>query len=256
VAPEFTPVEGNVGEGTSTDTGGTSFEGLGVGSTPDTTVSSPGESYTVKIDGQEVSVSLDELLKGYQRQSDYTRKTQALAAERSQMDDLVQLANALNTDPAGTIQILQEAYGLTKAQAQAVVDEQAELDPEEARWQQVEQFMRQQEEERRQQAIASDIQQLKQRYGDFDENEIIKHALENRIPNLRAAFADYQFQRLEAAKAQRLQEERQKTEAKKDAQVVSGAANTQRGVIAPGAGGAKKSIRQAFENSKRELGWS
>lgn len=38
--------------------------------------------YTVKIDGKEERVPLSELLNGFSRQSDYTRKTQALAAER------------------------------------------------------------------------------------------------------------------------------------------------------------------------------
>jgi len=38
--------------------------------------------FTVKIDGKEEQVPADELVRGYQRQSDYTRKTQALAEER------------------------------------------------------------------------------------------------------------------------------------------------------------------------------
>lgn len=41
----------------------------------------------VTIDGQEQSVSLDELKAGYQRQADYTRKTQTLAEERRQLQD-------------------------------------------------------------------------------------------------------------------------------------------------------------------------
>jgi len=40
------------------------------------------EPVTVKIDGVDQAVSLDELKAGYQRHADYTRKTQALAAER------------------------------------------------------------------------------------------------------------------------------------------------------------------------------
>jgi hypothetical protein len=38
--------------------------------------------YTVKVDGEEVEVSLDELRNGYQRQADYTRKSQSLAEQR------------------------------------------------------------------------------------------------------------------------------------------------------------------------------
>jgi len=40
------------------------------------------QAYTVKINGEEVTVPLDELLNGYSRTQDYTRKTQALAEER------------------------------------------------------------------------------------------------------------------------------------------------------------------------------
>jgi len=42
--------------------------------------------YTVKVNGQDVEVSEDELIKGYSRQSDYTQKTQELAEYRRQLD--------------------------------------------------------------------------------------------------------------------------------------------------------------------------
>lgn len=38
--------------------------------------------YSVKVDGEEQEVTLDELRNGYQRQADYTRKSQALAEQR------------------------------------------------------------------------------------------------------------------------------------------------------------------------------
>lgn len=44
------------------------------------------ELHTVKINGKEEQVSLDEALQGYQRQSDYTRKSQALAEERKSLE--------------------------------------------------------------------------------------------------------------------------------------------------------------------------
>ena len=40
------------------------------------------ETFVVKVNGQEQEVTLDELLHGYMRNQDYTRKTQALAEER------------------------------------------------------------------------------------------------------------------------------------------------------------------------------
>lgn len=44
------------------------------------------QQFTVKIDGKDESVSLDELLNGYQRQSDYTRQTQEVSALRGQVE--------------------------------------------------------------------------------------------------------------------------------------------------------------------------
>ena len=35
-----------------------------------------GPTYAVKLDGEEAQVTLEELQQGYQRQADYTRKTQ------------------------------------------------------------------------------------------------------------------------------------------------------------------------------------
>lgn len=43
---------------------------------------STGEMFTVRIDGQDHQVSKDEVLKGYSRTADYTRKSMALAEER------------------------------------------------------------------------------------------------------------------------------------------------------------------------------
>jgi hypothetical protein len=44
------------------------------------------ETFTVKINGVEEEVTLDDLLGGYQRNKDYTEKTKALAAERRTME--------------------------------------------------------------------------------------------------------------------------------------------------------------------------
>lgn len=57
---------------------------------PESETSKPGKAaetkYKVKVEGKEEEVSLSELLSGYSRQADYTRKTQALAAERQRLD--------------------------------------------------------------------------------------------------------------------------------------------------------------------------
>jgi hypothetical protein len=46
--------------------------------------------YTVTIDGTAYEVTQDELIQGYQRNADYTRKTQELAAEKAQSSDFVE----------------------------------------------------------------------------------------------------------------------------------------------------------------------
>jgi len=44
-------------------------------------------TYTIKVDGKDVEVTLDELQAGYSRQADYTRKSQVLAEQRRKADD-------------------------------------------------------------------------------------------------------------------------------------------------------------------------
>ena len=50
----------------------------------DTTDNEP--TYKVKVDGEEIEVTQEELLRGYMRQKDYTQKTQALAEQRRQFE--------------------------------------------------------------------------------------------------------------------------------------------------------------------------
>ena len=45
------------------------------------------ELYKVVVDGQEQEVTLDELTKGYSRQSDYTRKTEKLSQDRKSVEE-------------------------------------------------------------------------------------------------------------------------------------------------------------------------
>jgi hypothetical protein len=51
-------------------------------------------AYTVKIDGEEFEVTLDELRNGYQRQADYTRKSQSLAEQRKAYEANLQAVQA------------------------------------------------------------------------------------------------------------------------------------------------------------------
>lgn len=48
--------------------------------------SDPQDWYTVKVGGEEIEVTLDEALKGYQRDADYRKKTMTLAEERKAVE--------------------------------------------------------------------------------------------------------------------------------------------------------------------------
>ena len=68
--------------------------------------------YRVKVDGQESEVSLDELVKGYQREKDYTKKTQTLAEQRKAVEaerHTVEQAKQLRDTYAQRLQIIEQA---------------------------------------------------------------------------------------------------------------------------------------------------
>ena len=52
--------------------------------------SSEEPTYQVKVSGQTMEVTLDELLQGYQREADYTRSKQDLSLEKSRLDQTLQ----------------------------------------------------------------------------------------------------------------------------------------------------------------------
>lgn len=53
----------------------------------------PDEVHLVKVDGQEIEVEYGELINGYQRQADYTQKTQELANQRRAVEGQAQQVN-------------------------------------------------------------------------------------------------------------------------------------------------------------------
>lgn len=55
--------------------------------------------HTVKIDGEELEVGYDDLIKGYQRGADYHKKTTELKKEREDLQPYVQMVAHAKTDP-------------------------------------------------------------------------------------------------------------------------------------------------------------
>ncbi len=64
------------------------------------------ETFQVKVDGEVVEVTLKEALDGYQRQADYTRKAQALAAEKQEFERAIgEVSESLSS-----LQTLEQAW--------------------------------------------------------------------------------------------------------------------------------------------------
>ncbi len=151
-----------------------------------------GETYTIKVDGEEQQVTLDELQDGYSRQADYTRKTQELASERQRLQQYEAIGKALEADPAATLEALSTAFGVednTKITNTTDTEDRWEMDdPHDKRLAKLETQIEQQAKVQRQQDLEKEISGLKNRFGEFDEQELFSHALKEQIPNLEAAF--------------------------------------------------------------------
>lgn len=204
---------------------------------------------TVKVDGQEQAVSLKEALDGYSRQSDYTRKTQELATERQRLSQAEAIYQALEADPQGTMQALQEAFGIAPQSAGA---DDEWVDPVEQRIAMLEQQIAAQQEAARQADIDREITDLHSRYGEFDEGALLAHAIKFGIPNLEAAYAHMTYDSVAAERAAAKQAaEEAALAAKRDASLVAGGHSAPSGVVTAGAGDRVESVWDAFRLAQR-----
>lgn len=190
----------------------------------------------VKLDGEELQVPLAEAIAGYQRQADYTRKTQELAEQREQLKFAATLQTALENDPAATIDLLSRHYGISRAQAQEMVDDMgfdsAELDPVDRKMRELDQRIAQFEEYQSQQQIEREISRLQSKYEDFDVTEVVQAAIKANTSDLEAVYKQIAFDKfsrqkeLERAASQQKQlQESKVVEAKRQAAVVEGGAS-------------------------------
>ena len=212
-----------------------------------------GGAYTVKVDGSEEQVSLDELRDGYQRQADYTRKTQELASERSRLQQAEAIVQSLEADPAGTLEALGDAFGVARATGEptGVVDPWDEPDPNEQRLATLEARLEQQDRVHRRQQVEKQVETLKGSYGEFNASELYQHALKHKIGNLEAALTHMRYNDV-ASRANKLEQDQERTDAKREASMVEPSGSKQAGsstepVSKP------SSIREAFMDAKRSL---
>lgn len=208
--------------------------------------------YVVKIDGEEQQVSLEELQNGYQRQADYTRKTQEIAVERERLQQAEAIVSALENDPSGTLQTLARSFNVDTFESQPQVNEEGyELDPTDKRIIELENKIAKQEQTQRVQQVEREVTTLQEKYGEFDRKELLNHALKNGIPNLEAAYTHWRFNDVKST-ADKLSQEQEITNKKRDAAVVTPGGSAQTGT-APEPTPQVSSLRDAFALAKKQL---
>jgi len=213
-----------------------------------------GEKFVkVQVDGEEVVVPVAEALAGYQRQADYTRKTQEISEQRKQLEFAATLQDALQKDPDNTLRLLNQQFG--KSQPTATPEEEEYLTQEEKQVRELNQRLAALEKDRAMDALIRTIDTLQEKYGDeFNADEVVFKANQLGTTDLEAVFKAIAFDKVYAEKtkaSKKLEEEQGRLNAKRSATVVSS------GVSAKGSApksAPPKSIQEAYEMTKRQLG--
>jgi hypothetical protein len=141
--------------------------------------------YRVKVDNEEMEVDVDELIKGYSRTSDYTKKTQALAEQRKAIEAekaKVQDAARLRDQYAQRLQVIEQM--LTQS-PQENLAELKETDPIGYAVKMAEQVER----EKQLAAVRQERAQLAQRQ-QYEQQERLKTHLSQEAERLQAAIPE------------------------------------------------------------------
>ena len=210
----------------------------------------------LNVAGEEVDVPLREALAGYQRQADYTRKTQELSEQRKQVQFGSSLQEALQNDQRNTLELLKQHYGLDEQQASE--EDELYMDPTEKQYRQLESRVKAFEQQKALNDLEKTVESLSRKYGDaFDADEVIAKALATGNSNLEAVYKQTAFDRIfeqnvtaNQVKAKKAEDEKAIVQAKRDATVVS------KGASAKSADVSSKpvtTLRDAFELAKKQL---
>lgn len=221
-----------------------------------------GKYVKVKVDGEELDVPFNEALQGYQRQADYTRKTQELASQREQFQFAQTLQQALESDPQGTLQVLSRHYGVAAAE-QMVADAQPETpqfdDPLEQRVWEAEQRLQQYEQDRANEQLQQEISRLQSTYQDFNPQEVVSAALKMGTTDLEAVYKQTAYDRLiqqvrtqQEAQQVLADQNQQVVDAKRDAAFIEGGASANGPSDQPV--GKIGSIHDAWSLAKQQMG--
>ena len=209
-----------------------------------------GDNYTVRIDGEDQMVSLQELQNGYQRQADYTRKTQELASERERLAQGEAIVQALEANPQEAVSALADAFGVAGGnQINNQNEPEEDLDPEEVRLRRLESSIEEHNRALRQQTMSGEVEGLREKFSaDIDERELYAHALKHNIGNLEAAYAHMTYGDMsEKAKNADIVDE------KRAASVVESTAGSPESSVTSNVSTAVNSLRDAWSLAQEEL---
>ena len=142
------------------------------------------QTFTVKVDGKEVTVTLDELQKGYSRTQDYTRKTQQIAEVRKQVEAETQAVRAEREQYAQLLGALQAQ--LQSSEPQVDLDRLYQEDPIE--WVRQKEVMRERQEKLA--AIQSEQQRLSQ-VAQYEQQRAMEAQLASQQEALLAALPEW-----------------------------------------------------------------
>ncbi len=214
---------------------------------------STSDKYSVKIDGEVLEVTLDELQNGYQRQADYTRKTQELASERERLAQGEAIVQALEANPQEAVSALADAFGVAGGnQINDQTQPEEDLDPEEVRLRRMESSIEEHERATRQRNMQSEVDGLREKFkADINERELYGHALKHNIGNLEAAYAHMTYGDVQqkATNAGIVDE-------KRAANVVESTVGSTESSVSSNVSTAVNSLRDAFVMANQELSGS
>lgn len=139
------------------------------------------EPKTVTIEGLG-EIPIDELAKGYLRQSDYTRKTQEIAQKARQLEKIEQLYQKVQANPERAQQLAQE-FNVP------VLDPQVD-------------YVTQLQQNYYDLLLEKEIGELQAKYTDFDPQVVLPLALEEKLENLENAYLLHKARNPEPAQKQ------------------------------------------------------
>jgi hypothetical protein len=142
------------------------------------------QTFTVKIDGKEVAVTLDELQKGYSRTQDYTRKTQQIAEVRKQVEQETQAVRAERQQYAQLLGALQAQLQVSEPQ----VDLERLYNEDPIEWVRQKEVLRERQEKAY--AIQAEQQRLSQ-VGQQEQQRAMEEHLESQKDALLAALPEW-----------------------------------------------------------------